>query len=153
MELRASRSGCHANIPTGSLLACIFSIMRANSSRPGIFALLLSINVSVTTNFSLFASSVSSCICASMDIACLSSASEDLRAYRKNLVDMFSTFWLWKFFEYANIINRYKYFVIVHKLLCCDLRRAALAFYGKEMSVNKTRGNFLRSYCTDYILA
>jgi hypothetical protein len=43
-----------------------------------------------------------------------------------------------KFFEYVNIINRYKYFVIVHKLLCCDLRRAALAFYDKEMSVNKT---------------
>src|ERR1039457_2129246 len=102
MELRASLSGCQANIPTGSLLACIFSIIRANSLRPGIFALLLSINVSLITNFSVSAIGLSSFSWASMDIACFSSASEDLRAYRKNLVAMFFILGVVKFFEYAN---------------------------------------------------
>src|SRR3989344_3520231 len=43
-ELRARRSGCHAKIPSGSLELSIYSIILANWSRPGFFALFASVN-------------------------------------------------------------------------------------------------------------
>src|SRR3989344_6458007 len=79
-ELRARRSGCHAKIPSASSELSIYSIILANWSRPGFFALFASVNTFTISMRSLLAYSRNSKSCASMDIICWSSSSVLLRA-------------------------------------------------------------------------
>ncbi|MBT5016077.1 hypothetical protein HN748_06105 [Candidatus Peregrinibacteria bacterium] len=86
MLFLANLSGCHAKIPTFSLLASIKEIISLKIGLPGALAVLLSMNSFAITRFSFRANSCNSVTCASIESTCLSSSSVDLRAYKKYFI-------------------------------------------------------------------
>ena len=81
MELRESRSGSHAKMPSASPFAMRSSIL-SKIGLSGFLAVRFSIRISTICRSNFLTSSFSSVICASIDKICLSSTSIDLRAYR-----------------------------------------------------------------------
>ncbi|OGD43426.1 hypothetical protein A3K33_00015 [Candidatus Azambacteria bacterium RIFOXYC1_FULL_41_20] len=78
-ELRANLSACQAKIPLASPRSILSSIS-LNIGLPGILALCFSIKTSTIFRFSCLAKARNSAIWSSIERACLSSTSVDLRA-------------------------------------------------------------------------